>query len=74
MMPIADVKEARYGATIKVTRKNREMLEAVESGQIVIDPEGRFLLGDDPGQPSMRDMCLLRWYSSRARDRYPSCP
>ena len=24
MMPIADVKEARYGATIKVTRKNRE--------------------------------------------------
>src|ERR1700724_968690 len=28
------------------------MLEAVESGQIVIDPEGRLLLGDDPGKPS----------------------
>ena len=24
------------------------MLEIVESGQIVIDPEGGFLLGDDP--------------------------
>jgi len=24
MLPIADVKETRYGATIKVTRKNRE--------------------------------------------------
>src|SRR4029077_3571609 len=37
-----------------------EMLEAVESGQIVIDPEGRLLLGDDPAKPSMRAMCLLR--------------
>ena len=36
------------------------MLEAVESGQIEIDSEGGFLLGDDPGQPSMRHMCLLR--------------
>jgi hypothetical protein len=24
MVPIADAKETRYGATIKVTRKNRE--------------------------------------------------
>src|SRR6185437_1819438 len=36
------------------------MLEAVESGQIVIDPECRLLLGDNPGEPTMRAMCLLR--------------
>jgi hypothetical protein len=60
MMPTADVKETSYAAPIEVTRKNGRMLEAVESGQIVIDPEGRLLLGDDPGKPSMRDMCLLR--------------
>jgi len=46
----------RSRSLVKIGR----MLEAVESGQIVIDPEGRLLLGDDPGKPSMRAMCLLR--------------
>ena len=36
------------------------MFEAVESGQVVIDPECRLLLGDNPGETSMRAMCLLR--------------
>src|SRR5205823_10848424 len=46
----------RSRSLVKIGR----MLEAVESGQIVIDPECRLLLGDNPGEPSMRAMCLLR--------------
>ena len=44
------------------------MLEAVESGEVVIDPECRVLLSDNPGEPGMRAMCLLgvgiqRWHA-----------
>src|ERR1700758_4956680 len=46
----------RSRSLVKIGR----MLEAVESGQIVIDPECRLLLGDNRGEPSMRAMCLLR--------------
>ena len=40
----------RSRSLVKIGR----MLEAVESGQIVIDPECRLLLGDNRGEPSMR--------------------
>src|SRR5215472_18741021 len=46
----------RSRSLVKIGR----MLEAVESGQIVIDPECRLFLGDNAGEPSMRAMCLLR--------------